>query len=66
MPVYLFRWTTCSESFERWRPERRRDDVMTCSLGHAPVARLPGLESRESDGIHNGGLNCPPQPGQAI
>jgi len=59
MPVYLFRCTTCSETFERWRPARRADDPMTCSRGHATVARLPGLETREGPS-GAGGINRPP------
>lgn len=49
MPVYLYRCTTCAETFERWRPERRRDDPLTCSRGHSTVARLPGLEKQRKD-----------------
>jgi len=63
MPVYLFRCTTCSETFERWRPERRRDDPLTCARGHDTVARLPGLEQRESEG-GSGTLRRPPEAGQ--
>jgi putative FmdB family regulatory protein len=62
MPVYLFRCTTCVETFERWRPERRRDDPMTCPRGHETVTRLPGLEPREGEGPASRKL--PPHAGQ--
>ena len=62
MPVYLFQCTTCSETFERWRPERRAEDPLTCARGHTTVARIPGLEGREAD--NGGGLQRPPQAGQ--
>lgn len=63
MPVYLFRCSTCGETFERWRPERRRDDRLTCPRGHEAVARLPGLDPHDSDGPSP--FDRPPQAGQA-
>jgi putative FmdB family regulatory protein len=50
MPVYTYHCTTCASTFERWRPERRRDDRLTCPLGHDTVARLPGLDSKPEGG----------------
>lgn len=64
MPVYNFRCTSCGESFERWRPERRADDPLTCPRGHATVARLPGLDTRENGGGSSSPLPRPPQAGR--
>jgi putative FmdB family regulatory protein len=61
VPVYVFKCSTCSETFERWRPERRRDDPLTCPRGHETVARQPGLERHEGGGP---AIGHPPQAGQ--